>query len=285
MADEKCPKCGGYLYRGWHTNCPGEALGKVADDVICTMTGPLREQLAAAERERDAWRSLMKATIDEAMKATGDVGLCLGNECGGCDTDDSVPCDEIAQWAAHAWGNKEANAAYDLQQKLTEALAAQQRAEANVAVMREHWITLVTMAQFPRLTPLRGLEPQRHEEFLKVVREIQHSPNPGSALLAEHERWRGMLRDMANAWRAEQDDNAEFYKMPESVAARIAAAFPADGSPAQPSEAEKIVRELAEAEGAYKKHGSAGAWEKVVSSCCERALALFPKAGGEEKKA
>lgn len=62
----KCPKCCSNLYKGrnntlWHTNVPGESVGREADDVICLMTGFLR-------RERDtAWaecRRLRTALIE-----------------------------------------------------------------------------------------------------------------------------------------------------------------------------------------------------------------------------
>ena len=43
---DKCPKCDGYLYGGWHTNIPGASIGREADDAICLMTGMLREDTA-----------------------------------------------------------------------------------------------------------------------------------------------------------------------------------------------------------------------------------------------
>ena len=51
-----CPKCRGYLYQGrnntlWHTNIPGESVGREADDAICLMTGSLRKERDAARAE------------------------------------------------------------------------------------------------------------------------------------------------------------------------------------------------------------------------------------------
>ncbi len=43
MDDGKCLKCGTYLYRGFHTNSPGEDMGKEADDVLCLMLAFRRE--------------------------------------------------------------------------------------------------------------------------------------------------------------------------------------------------------------------------------------------------
>ena len=48
MGEPRCPKCGGYLYQGWHTLCPGKSIGEVADEAICIMTGALRRELAEA---------------------------------------------------------------------------------------------------------------------------------------------------------------------------------------------------------------------------------------------
>jgi hypothetical protein len=270
----------------------------------------LRERLAAAERERDAWRTLMKATINEAAKVTGDVGVCVSNECGGCETDDSVPCDEIAYWCAHAWGDKEANAAYDLQQKLTAALAAQQRAEAALVGME---------ACCPEC---HGdgyiVEPEHHPDcdgscsqgLCPVPSQSQcrhpvHDPARGQALLAEHERWRGMLQEVrtflsgivtANAARYKTYTNRDAAEIADArwnglvadlaaSAEELLAAFPADGTPAQPARA--IVSPCPVCSRSYAGQGDAffGPACRAGEACCttDAIKALYPKAGGEER--
>ena len=182
-----------------------DAVGKLQADVT-----RLEAQLADAQRcagqflkqrddqqtyidklteERDAWRKLMKATIDEAAKATGDVGLCLSRECGGCETDDDVPCDDIAEWAAHAWGNVEANKAYEAEEKLTAALAAQATAEAAC----ETWAESYRDARDAILNE-RGAMAEMDfgsDRINAVLAELDDRlppQNPGSALLDRLER-------------------------------------------------------------------------------------------------
>lgn len=133
MSNETCPKCGAERRKAdWacgsrqavYDGSIGSFKGEFEQSGSCMVIADLRRRLAEAEKERDAWKKLMKATIDEAIKATGDCGLCLSNECGGCETDDSIPCDDIAKWAARAWYRVENNHHYDTKIKLRDTQAA-----------------------------------------------------------------------------------------------------------------------------------------------------------------
>ena len=65
MADgnRTCPKCGGYLYNGWHTNVPGKTIGREADETICLMTGALREEVDRERKARDKVNSTLAAMV------------------------------------------------------------------------------------------------------------------------------------------------------------------------------------------------------------------------------
>lgn len=73
---EECMKCHGDLYSGWHTNTPGSSLGRKADDVLCLMTGPLREEatrlgrkLAGVEADRDELKERNIVLVDGVKEA------------------------------------------------------------------------------------------------------------------------------------------------------------------------------------------------------------------------
>ena len=62
--EKKCPKCHGYLYRdGWHTNCPGESIGREADETICIMTQPLRLEIEKLQKIIDSLKNRMYGAI------------------------------------------------------------------------------------------------------------------------------------------------------------------------------------------------------------------------------
>ena len=77
---DKCEKCEGYLYSGWHTNCPGKDLGKEADNILCLMLGMRNEghkrQLALA-REREATEKARADKAEAALPATFYAGESL----------------------------------------------------------------------------------------------------------------------------------------------------------------------------------------------------------------
>jgi len=71
-----------------------------------------------------AWKKAMKETIDEVLKTATELTYCESNECGGCDTDESPPCEGLARWLAHALENVEANKQYDELARLRRLAAA-----------------------------------------------------------------------------------------------------------------------------------------------------------------
>ena len=81
---EKCPDCGGYLYRGWHTNVPGDHISREADHAICVMTGPLRTENAALRDQlaqaKAAGRTERQGVINIILEDLGNKQVCLTDE-------------------------------------------------------------------------------------------------------------------------------------------------------------------------------------------------------------
>lgn len=68
---EKCPKCHGDLYSGWHTNSPGSSIGREADEIICLMTKFLREDVAQLRKKLDHAHRMIGSRAEMFGRLTG----------------------------------------------------------------------------------------------------------------------------------------------------------------------------------------------------------------------
>jgi hypothetical protein len=151
---EACPKCGAAM----ELDEPGLRNSTAEDCYICTKCGfsidedewlrrqlvavneraeqlqrdfdlqastqnTLTDSLLAAQKERDEWKQFGKAVLDEAYKAKDTFGVCEGNECGDCENDESVPCEDMAKYVCHVYESIETDKHYETQIQFNAALA------------------------------------------------------------------------------------------------------------------------------------------------------------------
>jgi len=79
------------------------------------------DKITRLARECNDWKQCTQWVVDEVLQHTadGELMVCGSNECGGCDNDDTPPCEELCRDLAHQLERAEANARYDEVQKLT----------------------------------------------------------------------------------------------------------------------------------------------------------------------
>lgn len=138
-----CPDCGSELGTA---GCPTawkhrqtEIPTKFTYCAFCDLTRQLHaltaerdaavQRAERAEAERDKWKACMGWVIDEVLKHTddGELGECASNECGGCESDDTPPCEGLCRNIVHQLERDESNRNYDAQQAHAAAVEAAYR--------------------------------------------------------------------------------------------------------------------------------------------------------------
>lgn len=188
---ETCPKCKGYLYAGWHTTL---YRGREIDEAICLMTGPLREELQSMTAERDGWKSRLKLVIDEVCKHSDGLSTCEANECGGCESDDSLPCEELCRNLAHQLEHKEADKLYDMTAERDAAIAKCVELENKLCDQHNAHLQAASVTE-QKLEQANAVIDKVFPIFGPMVGDVQLPTMPGFTL-----RVRRDVKAMAEQW-------------------------------------------------------------------------------------